>query len=201
MFELLLSLVSTPFGIGAIVAGAAAAAAPFIVPGLGLRMAAALAVVALTLAGCGYVHRLTTDLAAAEAKVEVMQARLDKAVADAAQLASTAQANAESAKQLADDNERQALAYAADAEQARSDADYFLSILGRRLDDAEADEVRATILKAYRWQYIVSGSMEPRFQKVVFSLVDATQGERIVQALAPLAYAVPQQPSPLAMAA
>ncbi|HEY0856844.1 MAG TPA: hypothetical protein VGE16_07295 [Albitalea sp.] len=58
------------------------------------------------------------------------------------------------------------------------------------------------MLKAYRWQYIVSGVSEPRFQKVLFSLVDDAQGARIQQALAPLAYAVPAQPRmPLPMAA
>ena len=29
-------------------------------------------------------------------------------------------------------------------------------------------QVRDTVLKAYRWQYIVSGVLEPRFQKVLF---------------------------------
>ena len=42
------------------------------------------------------------------------------------------------------------------------------------------------MLKAYRWQYIVSGVMEPRFQKVLFALVDDAQGARIQAALAPL---------------
>jgi hypothetical protein len=49
------------------------------------------------------------------------------------------------------------------------------------------------VLKAYRWQYIVSGAMDPRFRKVLFSLVDDAQGARIQQALAPLGYAVPRQ--------
>ena len=49
------------------------------------------------------------------------------------------------------------------------------------------------MLKAYRWQYIVSGAMEPRFQKMLASLVDAAQMQRIQAALAPLAYAVPDR--------
>ncbi len=57
------------------------------------------------------------------------------------------------------------------------------------------------MLKAYRWQYIVSGVMEPRFQKVLFPLLDEAQGARIQHALAPLSYAVPAQPAPLPMAA
>ncbi len=62
--------------------------------------------------------------------------------------------------------------------------------------------MHATLLKAYRWQYIVSGVMEPRFRKVLFGLVDETQAARIQAALAPLTYAVPSQPEmPLPMAA
>ena len=50
--------------------------------------------------------------------------------------------------------------------QAESDAAYFLALAG--IDDAtRAAQVRATVLKAYRWQYIVSGAMEPRFQKML----------------------------------
>ena len=86
--------------------------------------------------------------------------------------------------------------------QAEADASYFVSIVDRPCTEDEAERIRAGILKAYRWQYIVSGVMEPRFQKVLFSLVDPDQAARIEQALAPLTYAVPQQPSsPLPMAA
>ena len=75
------------------------------------------------------------------------------------------------------------------------DADYFISIVGRSFSDAEVEQVHATVLKAYRWQYIVSGVIEPRFHKVLFSLIDETQAARIQDALAPLTYAVPQQPA------
>jgi len=51
--------------------------------------------------------------------------------------------------------------------------------------------VRATVLKAYRWQYIVSGVKEPRFQKLLASMITAAQLQRIQQALAPLMCAVP----------
>jgi hypothetical protein len=78
--------------------------------------------------------------------------------------------------------------------QARADADYFVAIASRAFSVDEAAQIHAGILKAYRWQYIVSGVMEPRFQKALFSLVDARQTERIQSALAPLSYAVPQQP-------
>jgi hypothetical protein len=47
------------------------------------------------------------------------------------------------------------------------------------------------VLKAYRWQYIVSGVMEPRFQKLLASMTTAAQLQHIQQALAPLMCAVP----------
>ena len=86
--------------------------------------------------------------------------------------------------------------------QATADARYFSAIAGRAFTDAQLEQIHAGVLKAYRWQYIVSGVMEPRFQKVLFSMLDEAQAARIQQALAPLTYAVPQQPEvPLPMAA
>ena len=78
--------------------------------------------------------------------------------------------------------------------QARADAEYFVAIAGRAFSDDEVTKIHAGVLKAYRWQYIVSGVMEPRFQKVLFAIVSEAQGARIQQALAPLTYAVPLQP-------
>lgn len=86
--------------------------------------------------------------------------------------------------------------------QAKADAAYFCAITGHGADAGRAAAVEAGVLKAYPWQYIVSGVMEPRFTKVLFGLVDETQAARIQAALAPLTYAVPAQPSmPLPMAA
>ena len=86
--------------------------------------------------------------------------------------------------------------------QARADARYFTAIAGRDFSDAQLEQVHALVLKAYRWQYIVSGVMEPRFQGVLFSLIDEAQAARVHDALAPLTYAVPQQPEvPMPMAA
>jgi hypothetical protein len=78
--------------------------------------------------------------------------------------------------------------------QARADARYFFEIAGTAFNSAQCEQIRATVLKAYRWQYIVSGVMEPRFQKVLFALVDQSQAARIHHALAPLTNAVPLQP-------
>ena len=86
--------------------------------------------------------------------------------------------------------------------QAQADARYFSRIAGTGFSDSQLEQIHAAVLKAYRWQYIVSGVMEPRFQEVLFSLVDEEQAARIHGALAPLTYAVPQQPEvPLPMAA
>jgi hypothetical protein len=86
--------------------------------------------------------------------------------------------------------------------QAKADSAYFCAMTGHGRDDARATRMEDAVLKAYRWQYIVSGVMEPRFQKTLFSLLDAQQAARIQSALAPLAYAVPKAPDmPLPMAA
>ena len=77
--------------------------------------------------------------------------------------------------------------------QARADADYFVAIAGRAFSDDEAAQLHAGVLKAYRWQYIVSGVMEPRFQKALFTLLNDEQAARVQRALAPLMDAVPQQ--------
>ena len=86
--------------------------------------------------------------------------------------------------------------------QAKADATYFCAITGHDKRPDDAARIEAAVLKAYRWQYIVSGAMEPRFQKVLFALVNEAQGARIQAALAPLTYAVPTHPvMPLPMAA
>lgn len=70
--------------------------------------------------------------------------------------------------------------------QAKADAEYFMHACGRAFGASDADELRTAILKAYRWQYIVSGVQEPRFAKVLGSMVDGTQMARIGAALAPI---------------
>ncbi|WP_457096406.1 hypothetical protein [Lysobacter sp. P5_B9] len=70
--------------------------------------------------------------------------------------------------------------------QARADADYFSLIVRRSSTVAERDLLAAETLAAYRWQYIVSGVQEPRFQKILGDLVTPAQMQRIGTALAPL---------------
>jgi hypothetical protein len=70
--------------------------------------------------------------------------------------------------------------------QSQADAGYFVQICGRPVDAIEAGKLQAALLRAYRWQYIVSGVQEPRFTEILGSLVTPEQGERIATALAPI---------------
>jgi len=69
--------------------------------------------------------------------------------------------------------------------QAGADADYFLRVCGREFAASQAERIRATVLAAYRWQYIVSG-VQGRFSEVLGRMINADQGARIGQALAPI---------------
>jgi hypothetical protein len=70
--------------------------------------------------------------------------------------------------------------------QAKSDTDYFLISAGGTFTSEQAQQIHDTVLKAYRWQYIVSGVQEPRFLEVLGSMITAGQGARINAALAPI---------------
>jgi len=78
--------------------------------------------------------------------------------------------------------------------QANADAGYFVASVGAPFSAARMQKIRDTILKAYRWQYIVSGVIGQRFRALLSTLVDRAQMERIESALAPLLYAQPSQP-------
>jgi hypothetical protein len=77
--------------------------------------------------------------------------------------------------------------------QAAADADHFIALTAMDAHGAQATRVRETVLKAYRWQYIVSGAIHPRFQQALGRMVDAAQLGRIQAALAPLADAMPRR--------
>ncbi len=70
--------------------------------------------------------------------------------------------------------------------QAAADADYFLRCGVRPCSLAEETAIRDVFLKAYRWQYIVTGVQEPRFAEALTRLVTPGQLERIGAALAPI---------------
>ena len=77
--------------------------------------------------------------------------------------------------------------------QAAADARYFCAIAGTFFSDAQREQIHDAVLKAYRWQYIVSGVMDARFQKLLFPMLDEAQRARIEGGLAPLMYAMPQE--------
>ncbi|MFO7325405.1 MAG: hypothetical protein DIU62_006795 [Pseudomonadota bacterium] len=71
--------------------------------------------------------------------------------------------------------------------QAAVDAGYFLRNIGRRLGISEAGRVEATVLAAYRWQYILSGMQHVHFSRLLKSMTTPAQMARIQAALAPIA--------------
>ena len=46
------------------------------------------------------------------------------------------------------------------------------------------------MLRAYRWQYIVSGVQDPRYLEILGSMINTEHGARINAALAPIVGAV-----------
>ncbi len=70
--------------------------------------------------------------------------------------------------------------------QSAADVDYFLRVCGRAFDAKQVQQIRDTILKAYRWQYIVSGVQDERFQKILGGMITAAQMQRIGAALKPI---------------
>lgn len=64
--------------------------------------------------------------------------------------------------------------------QAEADAAYFNSLQG--WSGAEAAQVGAVMIDAYRWQYIGSGLSNMRFQACLFDKIDAAQTERVLAA-------------------
>jgi hypothetical protein len=70
--------------------------------------------------------------------------------------------------------------------QSQADTAYFVKCANRAFSPAEEKVIGDGILKAYRWQYIVSGVQDPRFTGVLAELVTDAQMNRITAALAPL---------------
>ena len=70
--------------------------------------------------------------------------------------------------------------------QAAADTHYFLAVAGRAFDGDQVTRLQATVLKAYRWQYIVSGVQDPRFIGILREMITDAQMQRIGAALAPI---------------
>ncbi|TNF34427.1 MAG: hypothetical protein EP315_07215 [Gammaproteobacteria bacterium] len=67
--------------------------------------------------------------------------------------------------------------------QAQQDTGYFVAHCNRAFTSDEVASIQRTFLKAYRWQYILSGLQVPHFNHVLSKMVDDDQGERIGEAL------------------
>jgi len=70
--------------------------------------------------------------------------------------------------------------------QSAADTHYFVEICGRPMTAVEVAAIKATVLSAYRWQYIVSGVQIPRFADLLNAMITPAQVERIHNALAPI---------------
>jgi len=70
--------------------------------------------------------------------------------------------------------------------QAPVDVEYFVAACGRRFTPEEMKHLHAGVLKAYRWQYIVSGVKDPRFNELLGKMITPDQSQRIVAALGPV---------------
>ncbi|MEO8630416.1 MAG: hypothetical protein ABI612_20305 [Betaproteobacteria bacterium] len=70
--------------------------------------------------------------------------------------------------------------------QADADLDYFLTLCDRGFMTQHIEEIRKVIVKAYRWQYIVSGVQDRRFNSILGGMITPEQGARIGAALAPI---------------
>ena len=70
--------------------------------------------------------------------------------------------------------------------QSTEDARYFIEVCDRPMAETEVEAIKATVLAAYRWQYIVSGVQLPRFSNLLNSMITPAQGERIGAALGPI---------------
>ena len=71
--------------------------------------------------------------------------------------------------------------------QSKADVGYFCHVAETRFTSAQVMELEAGVLRAYRWQYILSGAQHPRFLKLLMGMITPAQAERVTKALAPIA--------------
>jgi len=71
--------------------------------------------------------------------------------------------------------------------QSKVDVGYFCHVAETRFTSAQVMELEAGVLRAYRWQYILSGAQHPRFLKLLMGMITPAQAERVTKALAPIA--------------
>jgi hypothetical protein len=68
--------------------------------------------------------------------------------------------------------------------QASVDAAYFLRLCSRDFSEGQQAALRSLVLRAYRWQYIISGVQHPHFSRLLTEMTTPAQRERIQLALA-----------------
>ncbi len=68
--------------------------------------------------------------------------------------------------------------------QSDSDASYFISIAGTAFSTEQEEQIKQTVLSAYRYQYIFSGVEIKHFQEVLFGMLTEDQSQRVQAALA-----------------
>jgi hypothetical protein len=71
--------------------------------------------------------------------------------------------------------------------QSAADVAYFRGIAGASFNPEQVRRLEQGVLKAYRWQYILSGAQHPRFLKLLTGMITPAQTERVTKALAPIA--------------
>ena len=61
-----------------------------------------------------------------------------------------------------------------------------MSLCRTQFTRPQIQQIAEMVLTAYRWQYIVSGVLDPRFNQILGSMINAAQLKRIQKALAPI---------------
>ena len=69
--------------------------------------------------------------------------------------------------------------------QADFDVDYFAAVCSRTIATRGIELLRETLLSTYRWQYITSGMLHPRFADLLGQMINAYQAARIRADLVP----------------
>jgi hypothetical protein len=70
--------------------------------------------------------------------------------------------------------------------QAALDSAFFLRLCDRNFTDDDQRAIRALMVKAYRWQYIVSGVHHRSFRRLLTELTTTAQMQRLQRALVPI---------------
>jgi hypothetical protein len=70
--------------------------------------------------------------------------------------------------------------------QSTADAGYFMRNAQNTYTAEQTTQIQASVLAAYRWQYIISGVQHQHFGRLLTSLTTPEQMSRIQAALAPI---------------